>query len=94
MAIPRLYTFSHDAQSRPASPLKAKELDGNFQRLRLLESLQNPPAYTLVCSDEGVRITGISGLPSPDTVQAKQFDVCENGTPVTYWMLTWPQNPL
>jgi hypothetical protein len=33
-----------------------------------------------------------SGLPAGAT--AREFSVCENGNPETYWMLTWDEEPV
>jgi hypothetical protein len=98
MARPELHLFERDLANKPGNgssapprTIRAKDLDGNFRRLTLINSAEDPPAYQVEYTADGVRLTGISGLPEGATF--KQFDVCENGQPVQYWMVTWEQNP-
>lgn len=98
MARPELHLFERDLANKPGNgssapprTIRAKDLDGNFRRLTLIEPEGSPKSYTVQYTADGVRLTGISGMPEGATF--KQFDVCENGQPMQYWMVTWDQNP-
>jgi hypothetical protein len=98
MALPELHIFTEDLKHRPAPgsnapprTVRAKDLDDNFKKVTLLESNEDPPAYNIEYTKHGVLLTGISGLPEGAT--AKEFNVCENGNPESYWLLTWEDEP-
>jgi hypothetical protein len=98
MAKPNLHRFKDDLKSNPgngsAAPprtISAGKLDDNFTKVTLLESNESPKAYQVDYTSEGVRIRGIKGLPSGATF--REFDVCENGQAVQYWMVTWDEDP-
>jgi hypothetical protein len=98
MALPELHNFERLVKNKPAPgsndypvAIKAKHLDENWKMTTLLESNDNPKTYEVEYTKEGTRIKKIRGL--PPGASAKQFDVCENGTPVQYWMLVWEEEP-
>jgi hypothetical protein len=98
MADIDLHLFEEDLNNKPAKgsnappvSIRAKDLDGNFKKVTVLESEEDPPEYTVEYRDDGVVLKDINGLP-PDAV-AREFAVCENGQPTTYWFVTWDEKP-
>jgi hypothetical protein len=93
-----LHKFEEDLNNKPgrgsnAPPvsIRAKDLDGNFAKLVLLESENDPPEYEVEYTEEGTRLYNLSGLPAG--AEANEFNVCENGNPRTYWFVTWDEKP-
>lgn len=81
MATIDLHLFEQDLVNKPgkgsmAPPrtIRAKDLDGNNKKLTLLPDNGETPAYTVKYSQDGTRLN----------FTTKEFDVCENGTPVKY----------
>jgi len=98
MNAPDLHKFEKDLTKKPGigdmSPprtIKAKNLDDNNKKLTLLKGEGTPPAYKVKYTADGTIITDIQGLPK-DAI-AKEFDVCENGTPTSYWFVVWNEEP-
>jgi hypothetical protein len=98
MALPDLHKFERLVKNKPAKgsndypvSIKAKDLDDNWKMTTLLESDDTPKTYTVEYTKDGTRIKNIRGL--PEGASAKQFDVCENGTPKQYWLLVWDEEP-
>lgn len=98
MARPQLHEFERLKQNKPAPgsndypiAIKAIHLDENYRRVTVIESGEEPPPYTVEYSEYGTILRNISGLP-PDAI-AKQFDVCENGQPKSYWFVVWENEP-
>ena len=94
----RLHRFQDDLLKKPAlgsmappRTIKAKDLDDNHLKLRLLKGEGTPPAYKVKYTKLGTIITDIQGLPA--NAIAKEFDVCENGTPTSYWFVVWNNEP-
>jgi hypothetical protein len=75
----------------PPRSISATNLDENFNKVTLLPSETDPPEYQVSYREDGVIISDISGL--PQGAVAREFSVCENGNPETYWLLTWDQEP-
>lgn len=93
-----VWLFKELVKNKPAKgsndypiAIKAVHLDDNWRRVTLLPSDEDPPTYTVEYKPEGTRIKNILGL--PPGASAKEFDVCENGSPTSYWMLTWTTEP-
>ena len=81
MAKPDLHRFEEDLKNRPpdgsnAPPrsIRAKNLDENNKKLTLLDDDGTPKLYTVKYTADGTRLQ----------LEGKEFDVCENGTPVKY----------
>lgn len=98
MARPELHLFERDLANKPGSgsnipprSIRAKDLDENFKKVTVINSEDDPPQYRVKYTKDGVVLTDISGL--PEGAEFKEFDVCENGAPVKYWMATWGENP-
>lgn len=99
MAKPDLHSFERDLANKPgngsAAPprtIRAKDLDGNFKKVSLREdSNTQKPAYTVEYTADGTRLKIKAGL--PEGAEFKEFDVCENGQPVKYWLATWDEDP-
>jgi hypothetical protein len=77
--------------NQPPVSIRARDLDGNFEKVTVLPSEAIPPEYQVTYRDDGVILSDINGL--PEGAVAREFNVCENGNPVTYWLLTWDQEP-
>ncbi len=86
-----LATRPVDGSSAPPRTIKAKNLDDNNKKLTVLQGDGNPPAYRVKYTPEGTILTDIQSL--PDSAIAKQFTVCENGTPTDYWFVVWNDQP-
>jgi hypothetical protein len=98
MALPDLHKFSDDLRAKPADgsaapprSISAGKLDGNFKKVTLILPKDDPKSYTVEYTREGTRLKIKRGL--PDGAAFRQFDVCENGQPVQYWMVTWDEEP-
>jgi hypothetical protein len=98
MARPELHFFKDDLKNRPLPKskqpprtIRARDLDDNFKKVTILESDDDPPQYRTEYTDEGVVLRDLRGVPEGAT--AREFSVCENGTPKTYWLLTWTEEP-
>jgi hypothetical protein len=98
-----LHSFKEDLLKRPLpgfmagtpSPprvILAKDLDGNNEALTLIEGDGDPPLYRVEYTKEGTKITDISVFPEDGI--AKEFDVCENGSPTSYYFVVWNEEPL
>jgi hypothetical protein len=81
MATIDLHLFERDlanipgkGSSAPPRTIKAKDLDENNKKLTLLPDQSETPAYTVEYTQDGTRLK----------FEGKEFDVCENGTPVKY----------
>jgi hypothetical protein len=66
MALPDLHLFENDLLTTPgkgsnAPPvsIRAKDLDGNYKKVTLIASDQDPPPYTVEYTENGTRITNI-----------------------------------
>lgn len=84
MALPDLHLFVEDLKKKPGRgdygpprTIRAADLDENYKKVTLLESNEQPKAYTVEYTKEGTRIT----------LGTQEFDVCENGQPVKYRMV-------
>ena len=95
---PDLHLFERDLKIKPplgsnAPPrtIRAKDLDENNRKLTILKSEGDPPAYRVKYTKDGTVLTDIQGLP-PNAI-AKEFDVCENGSPTSYWFVVWNEEP-
>jgi hypothetical protein len=93
-----LHKFEQDLKNKPGlgsmdapRTIKAKKLDDNNKKLTLLKGEGEPPPYQVKYTPEGTIITDIQGLPA--NAIAKEFDVCENGTPTSYWFVVWNNEP-
>jgi hypothetical protein len=71
--------------------IKAADLDGNFARCTVIAPEEDPPPYGVEYTERGTILTNISGL--PEGAVAREFAVCENGSPKQYWFLTWDEEP-
>jgi hypothetical protein len=98
MALPDLHIFERLVKNKPAKgsndyplAIKATDLDENWKRTTLIEGEGNPKPYEVEYTKDGTRIKNLRGLPQGAT--AKQFDVCENGTPKQYYLLVWDDEP-
>jgi hypothetical protein len=61
MADIDLHLFEEDLQKRPARgsnappvSIRAKDLDGNFKKVTVIDSEKDPPEYVVEYTDEGV----------------------------------------
>lgn len=93
-----LHKFEQDLKNKPGlgsmdapRTIKAKKLDDNNKKLTLLKGEGTPPAYRVKYTPEGTILTDIQSLPK-DAI-AKQFDVCENGSAVSYYFVVWIEEP-
>jgi hypothetical protein len=93
-----LHKFRDDLLKKPplgvkAPPIgiRATDLDDNFRKITVIEGRGTPPAYKVKYTKDGTLLTDISGLPK-DAI-AKEFDVCENGQPRTWWFVVWENEP-
>jgi len=94
-----IHSFKEDLTKRslnagtPSPPrvILAADLDGNSEALTLIEGDGDPPLYRVEYTKEGTKITDISVFPK-DAI-AKQFDVCENGSPTKYYFVVWNEEP-
>jgi hypothetical protein len=77
--------------NRPPRTIRAKDLDGNFEKVTILPSEAIPPEYEVSYREDGVILSDINGLPAK--AEANEFNVCENGNPRTYWFVTWNEKP-
>jgi hypothetical protein len=98
MALPDLHKFKDDLRQKPshgsdAPPrtVRANDLDENFRKVTIIEPNDEPKSYSVEYTREGTRLKIQKGL--PDGATFRQFDVCENGQPVQYWMATWNEEP-
>jgi hypothetical protein len=98
MNAPDLHKFEKDLTKKPGigsmSPprtIKAKNLDDNNKKLTILKGEGNPPAYRVKYTKDGTVLTDIQSL--PENAIAKEFSVCENGTPISYWFVVWNNEP-
>jgi len=98
MAKPDLHSFIKDLRSRPVAgsnappvSIRAKDLDDNFKKVTIIPSEAFPPEYQVAYREDGVILSDLSGLP-PEAI-AKEFSVCENGLPATYWFVVWKDKP-
>jgi hypothetical protein len=98
MADIELHKFKDDlsmappkGSNAPPRSISAKALDGNFNKVTLLPSETDPPEYEVNYREDGVILSDINGLPEGAT--AKEFAVCENGAPTTYWFVVWEDEP-
>jgi len=83
---------SEGSNASPVS-LKAKDLDDAFATTTLIKNPDESDAkrgYSVEYKPEG---TYIKGRWLPQKAEAKKFDVCENGQPKEYWLLTWDEEP-
>lgn len=99
MANTTLHSFVRDLANVPpkgsAAPprsIRAKDLDGNFKKATVIPPGGTRPAYGVRYTQDGTILTNIGGS-LPSGAIAKQFDVCENGTPVQYWLVYWEEEP-
>jgi hypothetical protein len=81
MATIDLHLFERDlanipgkGSSAPPRTIRAKDLDGNNKKLTLLPDQSETPSYTVEYTQDGTLLK----------FEGKEFDVCENGTPVKY----------
>jgi len=81
MAKIDLHLFERDlintvgiGSNAPPRTIRAKDLDGNNKKLTLLPDQSETPSYTVEYTQDGTRLK----------FEGKEFDVCENGTPVKY----------
>jgi hypothetical protein len=98
MNRPDLHRFEQDLKNKPGlgstdapRTIKAKKLDDNNKKLTLLKGEGEPPAYRVKYTAEGTIITDLTGLPKD--ALARQFDVCENGQPRTWYFVVWENEP-
>jgi hypothetical protein len=98
MADIELHRFKEDldkvppkGSNAPPRSISAKALDGNFDKVTLLPSEAEPPEYEVSYREDGVILSNLRSL--PEGAVAREFSVCENGNPETYWLLTWDQEP-
>jgi hypothetical protein len=96
---PDLHLFEKDLKNKPLvgsneppRTIRAKDLDGNNRKLTVLQGEGDPPAYRVKYTKDGTVLTNIQSL--PENAIAKQFSVCENGTPTSYWFVVWEQEPV
>jgi len=75
----------------PPRSIRAVDLDENFKKVTLLPSEAEPPEYEVSYREDGVILSDINGLPAGAI--AKEFSVCENGAPATYWFVVWENEP-
>lgn len=87
-ASPSVKDFAGDVGKKP-STVSASKLDANFAAVTVI----NPPdeSYRVEYDAKGIILANLRGV--PDGATARQFNVCDNGTPRTYWMLTWDTEP-
>lgn len=64
MPLPDLHKFERDLKNRPgpgsnAPPvsIRAKDLDGNYRKVTLIASDQDPPLYQVEYTADGTRLT-------------------------------------
>jgi hypothetical protein len=64
MALPDLHLFEKDLKNKPgpgsnAPPvsIRAADLDGNYKKITLIESDQDPPLYEVEYTEDGTRLT-------------------------------------
>jgi hypothetical protein len=95
---PDLHLFEKDLKNKslvgsnaPPRTIRAKDLDDNNRKLTVLQGEGDPPAYRVKYTKDGTVLTDIQSL--PENAIAKQFDVCENGTPTSYWFVVWNEEP-
>lgn len=95
---PELHLFERDLKNKPivgsnAPPrtIRAKDLDDNNRKLTVLQGEGDPPAYRVKYTKDGTVLTDIQSL--PENAIAKQFSICENGTPQSYWFVVWNEEP-
>jgi hypothetical protein len=94
MSKPALHVFANDTKGPAPHVVRANKLDANFKRLTILPGrtkANGRPEYQVEFKDYGVQLSNLSGV--PDGATARAFDICENGEPKTYWMLTWDSPP-
>jgi hypothetical protein len=85
------YLLAKPLGNEPPVSIKAADLDENFARCTIIPPDEDPPPYGVEYTERGTILTNISGL--PEGAVAREFSVCENGNPETYWLLTWDQEP-
>jgi hypothetical protein len=95
---PDLHLFERDLKNKPplgstAPPrtIRAKDLDENNRKLTILKGEGSPPAYRVKYTKDGTVLTDIQSL--PENAIAKEFDVCENGSPTSYYFVVWNEEP-
>ena len=95
---PDLHKFRDDLQKKPGRGqvkpprvISARNLDENFAKVTVIDSDAIPPLYRVKYTKDGTLLTDIAGLPK-DAI-AKEFDVCENGQPRTWWFVVWENDP-
>jgi hypothetical protein len=85
------YLRARPLENDPPRSIRARDLDNNFARLTVIAPKTDPPPYRVNYTERGTELLDISGLP-PGAV-ARQFSVCEDGTPRQYWFITWDEKP-
>jgi hypothetical protein len=95
---PVLHIFANDLLKKPLigskdppRTIRAKDLDDNNRRLTVLKGSGDPLPYGVRYTKEGTLLTGIRNL--PEDAISKQFDVCENGSPTSYYFVVWNEEP-
>lgn len=95
---PELHLFERDLKNKPivgsnAPPrtIRAKDLDDNNRKLTVLQGEGDPPAYRVKYTKDGTVLTDIQSL--PENAIAKQFFICENGSPKSYYFVVWNEEP-
>jgi len=75
MADIDLHEFKEDLKNKPgpgsdAPPrtIRASDLDGNFKKVTVLESEEDPPEYTVEYRDDGVVLKDLKGLPNGENL--------------------------
>jgi hypothetical protein len=95
---PDLHLFEKDLKNKslvgsnaPPRTIRAKDLDDNNRKLTVLQGEGDPPAYRVKYTKDGTVLTDIQSL--PENAIAKEFDVCENGSPTSYYFVVWNEEP-
>lgn len=95
---PVLHLFERDllkkpliGSNEPPRTIRAKDLDDNNRRLTVLKGTGDPLPYDVRYTKDGTILTGIRNL--PEDAIAKEFDVCENGSPTSYYFVVWNDEP-
>jgi hypothetical protein len=96
---PDLHSFENDLKNKspkgsnaPPVSIRARDLDGNFNKTTLIESTDIPKPYSVKYTKEGTMLVNVRSLPKD--AQATRIMCCINGEARGFWFVTWQSEPV